>query len=64
MATYLYECPTHGTFEFEHGMSENLEECPKCKEENLAPQKVKRLIAGNTSFILNGSGWAKDNYKG
>lgn len=64
MAVYLYFCPIHNEFEFEHGMSESLEDCPKCKEENLTPQKVKRLIAGHTSFVLNGSGWARDNYKG
>jgi putative FmdB family regulatory protein len=62
MPTYLYECPVHGEFEHQHSIKEELEECPKCREENKPPQKVKRLIAGGSGFILNGSGWAKDNY--
>jgi putative FmdB family regulatory protein len=64
MPTYLYECPIHGEFEHQHSINEELEECPKCQaENNAAPEKVKRLIAGGTGFILNGGGWAKDNYK-
>jgi putative FmdB family regulatory protein len=63
MPTYLYECPVHGEFEHQHSIKEELEFCPKCQEENQAtPQKVKRLIASSGGFILNGSGWAKDNY--
>lgn len=64
MPTYLYECPVHGEFEYQHSISENLEECPKCQEEKCAEvHKVKRLITGGSGFILNGSGWARDNYK-
>lgn len=33
------------------------EKCPKCSS-----TKKKRLIK-NTSFVLKGSGWAKDRYK-
>ncbi len=63
MPTYLYECPTHGEFEFQHSIAIELEFCPKCQEENRSiAQKVKRLIAGGTGFILSGSGWAKDSY--
>lgn len=63
MPTYLYECPVHGEFEHQHSINDELEFCPKCQEEKSAtPQKVKRLIAGGSGFILNGSGWAKDNY--
>lgn len=63
MPTYLYECPIHGEFEHQHSITEVLEVCPHCQEENrLTPQKVKRLIASGGSFILTGSGWAKDNY--
>lgn len=63
MPTYLYECPIHGEFEHQHSISEELENCPICEKENkVTPEKVKRLIAGGTGFILNGSGWAKDNY--
>lgn len=62
MPTYTYQCEVHDEFEVEHSIKVNLTECPKCKEEGLKPKKVKRLISGGTSFILNGSGWAKDNY--
>jgi putative FmdB family regulatory protein len=64
MPTYLYECPIHGEFEHQHSMTETLEICPKCQAENQPnPSKVKRLIASGTSFVLQGSGWAKDSYK-
>lgn len=64
MPTYLYKCPHHGEFEFEHSIKDKLENCPKCKEDNLSViQKVIRLISSGGNFILVGSGWAKDNYK-
>lgn len=63
MPTYLYECPVHGEFEHRHSISETLENCPKCEAEKNPPQKVKKLIASGTSFILAGGGWARDNYK-
>lgn len=62
MPTYTYKCEVHGEFEEVHSIKEKLEECPKCKEEGLPPQKVVRLISGGGSFILNGGGWARDNY--
>jgi putative FmdB family regulatory protein len=31
--------------------------CPKCDN-----QSLQRLISSGTNFVLNGSGWAKDNY--
>lgn len=62
MPTYTYECPIHGEFDHQHSINEQLEECPICQENNLAPQKVKRLISGGTGFILQGGGWAKDKY--
>jgi putative FmdB family regulatory protein len=71
MPTYLYECPICGEFEHEHSIKENLEFCPKCElkaEGDLTIngrrtfQKVKRLIASGGSFVLEGSGWARDNY--
>jgi hypothetical protein len=52
----------HGEFEEIHSISEQLEHCPKCKEEGLEPKKVIRLIASGGNFILLGSGWGKDNY--
>lgn len=63
MPTYLYECPNCGEFEHQHSINEELENCPLCEQKNKDnPSKVKRLIAGGTQFILNGSGWAKDSY--
>jgi predicted nucleic acid-binding Zn ribbon protein len=69
MPTYTYECPVCGEFEYEHSIKEELDTCPICtKDKNcwtgnmLAPPKVKRLISSGGSFILVGSGWAKDNY--
>jgi putative FmdB family regulatory protein len=71
MPVYLYECPICGEFEYEHSISENLEYCPKCEIEaegditvadRRSFQKVKKLIAGGTNFVLSGDGWARDNY--
>lgn len=62
MPTYLYKCENHGEFEIEHSIKEKLEECPECEKNGLGLHKVKRLICSGTGFILNGSGWAKDNY--
>lgn len=65
MPTYLYFCPHHDEFEVEHSIKDILEECPKCKEENIVPpNKVIRLINSGASFILKdgGCGWAKNNY--
>lgn len=63
MPTYLYECPIHGEFEHQHSITEDLEFCPKCQEEqNSEPKKVKRLIAGGSGFILTGGGWAREGY--
>lgn len=66
MANYLYFCPVHNEFEVEHPMNELLEFCPKCQEEKIdPPNPVKRLIAGGTTFVLQGGGvgWAKEGYK-
>lgn len=63
MITYLYECPAHGEFEFQHSISAKLETCPHCEKENKhPPSPVKRLISGGSGFILNGDCWAKDSY--
>lgn len=61
MPTYLYQCDIHGEFEHQHSISENLEFCPKCQDENKS-NKVKRLISGGSGFILSGGGWAKEGY--
>lgn len=63
MPTYLYRCEKHGEFEHQHSINDELEFCPKCQEENVdPPEKVKRLIAGGGSFILNGGGWSNSGY--
>jgi hypothetical protein len=71
MPTYLYECPIHEEFEYQHSISEELEYCPKCEDEAEGDltvngrrtfQKVKRLIASGGTFILVGGGWAKQGY--
>ena len=60
MITYEYECKNEvckNVFEFKQRINdERLKECPICNGE------VQRLISSNTSFILNGEGWAKDLY--
>lgn len=61
MPTYIYCCEIHGEFEEIHAITEQLEECPKCKEEGKTSNRPKRLIA-NTTFILSGGGWAKEGY--
>jgi len=59
MAFYDYECTDcKHTWEEEQKMTApKITICPKCKKET-----AKRLISGGTSFILSGSGWAKDSY--
>lgn len=60
MPTYLYRCENcDKEFEAFHSIKEQLTECPECHKENSPP---KRLISGGNGFILNGSGWARDNY--
>jgi predicted nucleic acid-binding Zn ribbon protein len=67
MPTYLYECPIHGEFEHQHSITEELQYCPLCEadsdEDHQEPQRVKRLIASGTNFILTGGGWASEGYK-
>lgn len=65
MPTYLYKCDIHDEFEVEHSIKKILTVCPKCEEEGIdPPNKVVRLIANGTSFILvdGKSGWARNNY--
>jgi putative FmdB family regulatory protein len=55
MPTYEYVCDAGHEFELSQGMSEPAIEVCKCGK------KCKRLISAS-SFILKGSGWAKDGY--
>lgn len=63
MPTYSYFCD-HCQKEFEefHSITEQLEECPVCKENGNPPIAPKRLISGGTGFQLLGGGWAADKY--
>lgn len=63
MPTYLYECPIHKEFEVQHSITEELECCPHCLEDD-PPQHqiIKRLIASGGGFILHGGGWASEGY--
>ena len=62
MPTYTYCCKIHGEFDQEHSIKDKLENCPKCQEEGLEPQKVVRLISSGGTFILAGGGWAREGY--
>lgn len=63
MPTYLYHCEKcQKEFEAEHSINDELQECSTCKQNGLSI-KPKKLIAGGSSFILIGGGWAKDQYK-
>ncbi len=60
MPTYEYECTKCGkTLEAEQKITEPpLKDCPQ----TACDGSLKRLIAGQTSFVLNGRGWFKDGY--
>jgi putative FmdB family regulatory protein len=62
MPTYLYQCDIHNEFEHQHSITEELEFCPKCREEG-RETKVKKLIASGGTFMLKGGGWAAQGYK-
>jgi len=60
---YIYQC-LYCQYKIEKEQSIKDEKyerlyCPCCRRVN----PVKRLICGGTSFILKGSGWAKDGYQ-
>jgi len=58
---YEYECEIHKVFEVQQSISDKtLEECPHCKADGKT-STVKKLIS-MSSFVLNGKGWARDNY--
>ena len=59
MPTYEYRCLTCET-EFESVqsiMDDSKSICPKCESKD-----TLKLIAGSSSFVLKGGGWAADNY--
>ena len=76
MPTYEYKCEEcGGHWEQEQGIKDApLDVCPFCSIDTRvrvaksdgppSKGKPKRLISGRTGFVLNGSGWARDGYKG
>lgn len=62
MPSYLYLCQDHGEFEEFHSITEQLDECPKCKDEGKTSEPPTRLISPGSTFVLTGDCWAKDNY--
>lgn len=57
MPTYDYSCRECGVMEIEHPIMEPARtQCPKC-----GAKGFERLIS-ITTFVLQGSGWAKDGY--
>lgn len=60
MPTYEYECTNcnHQWEEDQKISDPPISNCPNCKK-----KKAKRLIAGSTTFVLQGSGWASEGYK-
>lgn len=58
MPYYDYKCKKCGTVvELEHSIHDTEKKvCAKCG------YALQRLI-GTTSFVLNGTGWARDGYK-
>lgn len=67
MPTYEYECETcKRTIEVEQRISDPpLTNCRQLVHEfkvRYCDGPLHRLIAGQTGFVLKGSGWAKDGY--
>jgi putative FmdB family regulatory protein len=59
MPIYEYTCPQcNNKFEVFCKIKDikSSKECPECKN-----KKCKKIIS-NSSFILSGTGWARDNY--
>ena len=62
MPTYEYRCPKcHRQIELVHGMNEKMS--PLCLSDECGELTMERIISPST-FILRGSGWAKDGYGG
>ncbi|MBF0484699.1 MAG: zinc ribbon domain-containing protein [Candidatus Omnitrophica bacterium] len=61
MPTYQYQCDGCGYgFEKYQSITEaKLKKCPKCKKDKLC-----RLIGGGGGFVLKGSGFYQNDYKG
>lgn len=58
MPSYDYFCQNcDKEFEVFHSITTKLEECPHCQAKD-----PERLISQGTAFVLQGSGWSRDNY--
>ena len=68
MPTYEYKCDDCGhEWEQEQGIKDPLaDQCPACSSNDAAPTwgSPRRQIPQRTGFVLSGSGWARDGYKG
>lgn len=71
MPTYVYECPTcKDRVELVQKFDEKAPTCEKCEHHPVGcpdgcsngPDMVKVIVP--STFILKGSGWAKDGYGG
>jgi putative FmdB family regulatory protein len=61
MPTYVYQCPKCGRrAELEQSMTNRT--APMCCEESCNVEM--ETVIGVTSFVLKGSGWARDGYSG
>jgi putative FmdB family regulatory protein len=62
MPTYNYFCGNefcNNEWEEFHGINDLQTKCPQCQNET-----AKRVISNGGSFVLAGSGWARDSYSG
>lgn len=63
MPTYTYHCEIcQKEFDEFHSITDELDHCPKCREEGKEDRKPKRLISEGTNFILVGGKWASSGY--
>jgi putative FmdB family regulatory protein len=60
MPLYEYKCDCGEVFATHQSITDDsLPQCPECGEKT-----VKRCISTGTGFVLAGSGWARDGYRG
>ena len=62
MPIYEYECPNCKRREEVTRKITDAEIKPNCSQRGCG-EVMERVISASTSFILKGSGWAKDGYK-
>ena len=63
MPTYAYECPKcHAEMELVRSMTDE-SPGPLCCQEGCNGETMVRVLS-TSSFVLKGSGWARDGYAG